>query len=510
MKKTTIELKLPVNYTKHDLLMLLKKKGHKDIKNLEIIRKSLDARKRNNIVWNLKVEINGIDISFTRRSELALDLQHSDRETHVVIVGSGPGGIFSGLVLLRAGFKVTLLEKGSKVEDRNIQIDELITNGIFNENSNFAFGEGGAGTYSDGKLTSRNKHISKEKDFILSTFINNGAPEEIYSMVHPHVGSDNLKIVAKNIRGEFLDLGGEIFFDTEFITFNSSLGKIKSVETSNGVIDCNYLLLATGHSSIPTYRELIKKGVIFNSKNFAIGFRAEHPQTLINNSQWGQEKIKGLKAAEYRLTAKTDSATVFSFCMCPGGTIVPSAAMPLTSVVNGMSNYNRDSEFANAAVVAGFNFQTEHNREVPPLEALDMLTELEQRYFNATKGYVIPSMKISDFLSGNLTGSVDKTSYPLGVTDYDLKELLPKSIIEPLKQGLTEFSKKLRGYETGNIMGLESKTSSPIQVLREKSGLCHNFDNLYFVGEGSGWAGGIISSAADGIKGALDIIKRES
>ncbi len=509
MKNTTFELKLPINYTYTDILKQLKRKGAKNVESANVIRKSLDARKKSNIVWNLKVEINTQEISYTRRAEGALDLPYKDFNKTVIIVGSGPAGIFAGLVLLKSGFTVTILEKGKKVEDRDADIEDLINNGNFRANSNFAFGEGGAGTYSDGKLTSRNKHISKEKDFILSTFINNGAPEEIYSMVHPHIGSDNLKIVAKNMRNQFLDLGGVIHFDTTFITFDSKFGGVTKVETDKGDFDTNYLLLATGHSSFPTYWELIKKGVIFKSKNFAIGFRAEHPQSLINRAQWGQDSIKGLKAAEYRLTSKTDTSSVFSFCMCPGGTIVPAAASAKASVVNGMSNYSRNGEFANAAVVSAFNFSDMLKREVSPLESLDLLQQLEERYFDATGGYSVPGMKITDFINGTSSGNIGNTSYKPGITPYNLEELLPHNIIEPLKQGLKDFSNRLSGYETGNILGLESKTSSPIQAVRDPNGLCSTYNNLYFAGEGSGWAGGIVSSAADGIKSALDIINRE-
>ncbi|QEN05500.1 FAD-dependent oxidoreductase [Thiospirochaeta perfilievii] len=510
MKKTTFELKLPINYTNQGIIDSLKKQGASKFTNYKILRKSLDARKKSNIFWNIKVEIDTPHITFEQRAKSSLNLIKTDRDKHVVIVGSGPAGIFSGIVLLQAGFNVTLIEQGKKVSSRDGDIEDLLNKAIFNPTSNFAFGEGGAGTYSDGKLTSRSKHISKEKEFILSTFINNGAPEEIFSMVHPHIGSDNLKIVAKNMRNEFLSLGGNIEFNTTFITFKDSFGRVNNIETDKGVVDCDYLILATGHSSFRTYRELIRKGLIFKNKNFAIGFRAEHEQSLINNAQWGVDSIKGLKAAEYRLTSKTDSSSVFSFCMCPGGTVVPAAALDRTSVVNGMSNYNRDGKFANAAVVSSFNFSQELKREVSPLESLDLLQDLEEGYYRATGGYSVPAMRISDFINGKATANIGETSYSLGLTPYNLVDLLPKGVVDPLRLGLKDFSRKLYGYETGNILGLESKTSSPIQVERSREGLCSGFTNIYFVGEGSGWAGGIVSSGADGIKGALDIIKRES
>ena len=500
------EIILPINYTKKMILTELKKQGKRDINTFEIVRKSLDARKKNKIVWNLSIAVNIKPMSFLKRTENSLKIKKIGTEKHVVIVGSGPAGIFSGLVLLKSGFKVTLIEQGKNVEERDKDIEKLLSKGIFNKNSNFAFGEGGAGTYSDGKLTSRSKHISKEKDFILSTFISNGAPDEIYSLLHPHIGSDNLKIIAKNMRNQFLGLGGVISFETKFLTFK---GNDNRVLTSKGDIDYDYLILATGHSSFETYKSLINSGLKFNTKNFAIGFRAEHPQYIINKAQWGVESINGLKAAEYRLTAKTNSESVFSFCMCPGGEIVPASAIENTSVVNGMSNYMRNGEFANAAIVCSFNFSKELKRDVSPLESLDLLQELEEKYYNLTNNYRVPAMGISDFINGVEKSCINKTSYKLGTTPYNIAELLPKTVIMPLKEGLKSFSNKLYGYETGNILGLESKTSSPIQVVREKSGLCAGFNNIYFAGEGSGWSGGIVSSGADGIKSAMDIISKE-
>lgn len=510
MKKDIYEVRLPLSYNRDDILKSLRKKGIKHTGKYIIERKSLDARKKPQLYWNLRISLEKDPPNFKEITDSVLGIEYKKRDKSVIIVGSGPAGIFSGLCLLMAGFKVTLLERGADVDSRDRDISDLLKQGIFNPNSNFAFGEGGAGTFSDGKLTSRSKHISREKDFILATFINSGAPEEIFSMVHPHLGSDNLKVIVKRMRKQFTNLGGEILFNTSFISMKHLTGSVKEVETTRGTLECDYLLLGIGHSSFETYRELIRSGLQFKSKNFAIGFRAEHRQEVINMAQWGQEEVPGLKAAEYRLTAKVTNSSVFSFCMCPGGTIVPAAAMPETSVVNGMSNYLRDGQFANAAVVASFNFDRVKKREVSPLECLDLLQELEQSYFEATNGYSVPAMKISDFINSGETAQLGETSYSLGLTPYNLKELLPQSVIEPLTSGLKNFSRKIKGYDQGTIMGLESKTSAPIQVVRSREGLCEGFLNCYMVGEGAGWAGGIISSAADGIKGAMNIIERES
>lgn len=510
MKKDSFEIRLPLEYDGDDILKSLRKKGVKRPGKYIIERKSLDARKKPNLYWNLKITLEKDPPNFREISSTILDITYKKHDKKVVVVGSGPSGIFSGLVLLQAGYQVTLLERGSDVEKRDRDISDLLEHATFNPNSNFAFGEGGAGTFSDGKLTSRSKHINREKDYILATFINNGAPEEIFSMVHPHLGSDNLKIIVKNMREQFINLGGEILFDTTFLSMKEKDGSVNAVDTTRGEIECDYLLLGIGHSSFETYRELINSGLQFKPKNFAIGFRAEHHQEIINMAQWGQKSVPGLKAAEYRLTAKADDTSVFSFCMCPGGTIVPAAALPETSVVNGMSNYLRDGVYANAAVVASFSFDRLKGREVSPLETLDLLESLERSYYQATGGYSVPAMKIDDFIHNRESGNLGDTSYALGLTPYNLKELLPGNILSPLQTGLNNFSSKLKGYDTGTIMGLESKTSAPLQVVRSREGLCEGYSNLYMVGEGAGWAGGIISSAADGIKGALNIIERES
>ncbi|MBN2616914.1 MAG: FAD-dependent oxidoreductase [Spirochaetales bacterium] len=508
MKNNIYELILPIEFSDNDIKIALKKKGVKNLKAYTITRKSLDARKKGSLLWNISVEINTLETDFNLLPQKSLNVKYKNRNKKIIVVGSGPSGIFSSLLLLQSGFNVTLIERGPEVDQRDRDITNLLKNAVFNSSSNFAFGEGGAGTFSDGKLTSRSKHISNEKDYILSTFINNGAPSEIFSMVHPHLGSDNLKVIVKSMRNQFINLGGEILFDTEFLSFNSISGLVKSVETSKGVIDCDYLILGTGHSSFNTYRELMNLGVKFRNKNFAIGFRAEHNQSHINKSQWGVEQVKGLKAAEYRLVAKTEQSSVFSFCMCPGGTVVPAAATTGSSVVNGMSNYMRSGKFANAAVVASFDFEKELKREVSPKESLDLLQHLEEKYYSATGGFSVPAMSINSFINGKCNLISRETSYALGLTEYDLTTLLPSFVINPLKQGLIDFNKKIKGYEDGIIMGLESKTSAPIQVLRNQNGLCQDFYNLYFCGEGSGWAGGIVSSGADGLKAAQDIIDR--
>ena len=246
---------------------------------------------------------------------------------------------------------------------------------------------------------------------------------------------------------------------------------------------------------------LMARDVPFIAKNFAIGFRAEHEQAVINRAQWGVDRIPGVKAAEYRLTAQTSGgAGVYSFCMCPGGTIVPAAAYAGTNVVNGKSDYARGGRWANAAIVAGLSLETLLARELTAGEALDWLDTLERKYYSSAEGYRAPSMTVKDFLSGKSGGALAPSSYPLGLAAADFRELLPYGLVEPLREGLRSFCGKLRGYETGQLLGLESKTSAAIQALRHPELLFSRYENLYVAGEGSGWSGGIVSSAADGLK----------
>ncbi|MDP2278726.1 MAG: FAD-dependent oxidoreductase, partial [Nitrospirota bacterium] len=278
--------------------------------------------------------------------------------------------------------------------------------------------------------------------------------------------------------------------------------------TTSGGIEADYFIIAPGHSAYETYRMLIRRGVQFRTKNFAIGSRVEHPQEIINKAQWGRERLPGVKAAEYRLTSQGDgNLPVYTFCMCPGGTVVPAAAYQNTNIVNGMSLYMRDGKFANAACVAEVHPDKLIGREATPEEALDWLGALEQSFYQYSDGFKAPFCSIQNFINRKEPAEIVESSYPLKLKPAALWNLLPAEVSSSIREGLKDFSRKIKGFETGNIMGLESKTSSPIQVLREKDSRCAGFENLYIVGEGSGCAGGIISSGADGIKAAINIIE---
>jgi uncharacterized FAD-dependent dehydrogenase len=329
-------------------------------------------------------------------------------------------------------------------------------------------------------------------------------------LAHPHLGTDNLKIIVKNLRQEFLELGGTILFETMLEDITIEQGSITEVKTSRGILDTDGLFIASGHSAYETYRMLMRRGVVFQPKNFAIGCRMEHRQEIINQAQWGNKRLPGVKAAEYRLTSPGDGKHhVFSFCMCPGGMVVPATAYAGSNIVNGMSYYKRNQPFANAACVAGLHPDELAGKACQPLEALDLLEQLEQRFFDYSNGYEAPACSIPDFISGKEKGKKMESSYPLGLKAAPLWELLPGGVSEALKKGLVDFSRKMKGFEQGILLGLESKTSSPVRALREPNGLCVNFENLYMMGEGSGYAGGIISSAADGIRAAVNFIENQ-
>lgn len=503
----SIQLKLPSDYTDEQLRKAITRQtGVKDF-NYSIDKKSLDARKKNDIHWLLGVLVSSKEIKeeeFITRQPIDIPLK--SRQDKVVVVGSGPAGFFAALVLQTAGFNVTIVERGSDVKTRSEAIGLLESSGQFNKNNNYAFGEGGAGTFSDGKLTSRSKHISAERNFILSEYVKACAPEEILYMAYPHVGTDNLKIVVANLRATFQDRGGTLLFEHHLTDIRLKEDKVVGVITDKGDLEADVVVLATGHSAYDTYRMLIRRGVAFGTKNFAIGHRIEHPQKLINMAQWGREKLPGVKAAEYRLSTKTTNGLgVYTFCMCPGGIVVPAAAFEERSVVNGMSYYLRNGQFANAGCVAGVHPDILLGHECTPDEILDWMDNLEERFFRFSEGYTIPANGAEDYIKRRESRTISKSSYPLGLQSAPLYEMIPGVVSNAIAEGIKAFGRKIHGFDQGLLMGLESKTSSPIQVLRDRDGKCNGFSNLYFVGEGSGYAGGIISSAADGVKCAQSI-----
>lgn len=507
-----ITLKLPTDYNDDQLKIAILRQLKIRQCTFNIESKSLDARKKSNIHWLTRVGVLSHELKGGEPSrQPTLTIPWQKRDTRALVVGSGPAGFFSALVLQKAGFHTTLIERGSRVDKRVHGIREFEAGGEFSPISNYAFGEGGAGTFSDGKLTSRTKKIAREKQFILESYIRAGAPAEIEYLAHPHLGTDNLRHIVVKLRKEFEELGGEICFETELKGMLVKNGTVTAAITSAGEIQTDVLLIACGHSAYETYQMLIANNVRFRVKNFAIGCRIEHPQELINMAQWGKTSLPGVKAAEYRLTANSDGhLPVFTFCMCPGGGIVPATAYANSNIVNGMSRYRRNGHFANAACVAGVNLESLLGKSVEPLEALDWLAELEHRFYTYAGGYQAPFSTISGFIHKKNSSRPVESSYPLGVVPAPLWELLPTEISSSISQGLEIFNRKLKGFDSGTIIGLESKTSSPLQALRDEKRRCQDFKNLYLAGEGSGWSGGIISSGVDGIRTALAIIQNQT
>lgn len=507
-----LTLKLPTDYTDQELTAAIGRQLNIQDFSWQMETKSLDARKKSSIHWQVRIgvvsdELKGGDPPAV--PELAIPRIKTN--ARAIVVGSGPAGFFAALVLTKAGFRTTIIERGSKVRKRADSIREFEASGRFDPSGNYAFGEGGAGTFSDGKLTSRTKNVPREKQFILSSYVRSGAPREIEYLAHPHLGTDNLRQIVRNLRSEFETLGGEIRFETMLEDLTIRNGTVTSVLTSRGEFPAETVVLAPGHSAHETFRMLMRNGILFRTKPFAIGCRVEHPQELINTAQWGRASLPGVKAAEYRLTSRGDNLLpVYTFCMCPGGTVVPATANETSNIVNGMSRYRRNGEFANAACVAAVNLETLTGRPMSPEEALDWLGDLEHHFFQRSPGYQAPFCSIREFIDRKTPSRPSASSYPLGLDPQPLWALLPDTISRSIARGLQAFQKKLRGFETGNILGLESKTSSPIQAIREPGGLCAGFSNLYLAGEGSGWSGGIISSGVDGIKTAMNIIQLNS
>lgn len=507
-----LELRMPTNFMGDDLRNQISATLGIRHFTFQIESQSLDARKRSDICWLVRVGISSDELPAPDAPprETTLAIPFAKRNKRVIVVGAGPAGFFAGYVLQKAGFDVTIIERGMEVRERGAAISHFESTGTFSSEGNYAFGEGGAGTFSDGKLTSRSKHISAERQFILQAYIDAGAPPEIARLAHPHIGSDNLRVVVQNLRGQFINAGGQVLFRTRVADLIADGKSVNGVITGNEELISDYTLFAPGHSAYDTYRMLMKRGIPFRTKNFAIGCRAEHHQEIINLAQWGRSSLAGVKAAEYRLAAETDKKQpVYTFCMCPGGIVVPATACEGSNIVNGMSLYQRNGRFANAACVAGIHPNQLAGKDVSPQDALKHLEELEKSFYNFTNSYKAPACSVQSFINRKYSDRhTADSSYPLGLVWAELWELLPTVVSGAIRYGLIDFCRKIKGYNTGMLIGLESKTSSPIQVLRNREGLVEGFDNLYVAGEGSGYAGGIISSAADGVKAAMNIIAR--
>lgn len=472
-----------------------------DITLIRIVRKSIDARGRN-IKINLTFEIfAGEEPSSPVENEY--HYQKVENSPEVVVIGAGPAGLFASLRLIELGYRPILLERGKPVGERRRDIDLLESNHILNKDSNYCFGEGGAGTFSDGKLYTRSK---KRGDIsrILDILYLQGADESILFEAHPHIGSDKLPGVVSSIRKQILQAGGIISFNTCVTDLSVSGNVITHVSTAKGErIPGKAFILATGHSARDMYFLLNAKGIMLEAKPYAMGIRVEHPQELIDNIQYHGRKDKYLPAASYNLVEQVCGRGVYSFCMCPGGQIVPAATSECEIVVNGMSISSRNSPFANSGIVVQViesDYRSYQNHQ--GLAGLRMQELYEQKaYRHASNGQRAPAQRLTDFINGRSSQNLPICSYMPGLVISPLHEWLPDFIRVTLQEGFRKFDAKMRGFLSRDavIVGVESRTSSPVRIPRDpESGSHVLISNLFPAGEGSGYAGGIVSSAVDG------------
>jgi hypothetical protein len=483
-----------------------------DIFEWRVVKRSIDARKKRPRV---RLEIEAfVGIKPPKEEPLRPLIKHAGKKA-VHIIGAGPAGYFAALKLLEHGIKPIILERGKDVRSRRKDLRAIQQFSIVNAHSNYCYGEGGAGTYSDGKLYTRAK---KRGDIfnILKLLVEYGAPQDILVDAHPHIGSNRLPKIIEAIRDEIITKGGEIRFESWVNDIIISKGRVASLKVNDDEeIDIANLILATGHSARDIYEMLHSKDILIESKPFAIGVRLEHPQGLIDQIQYRQsEREEGLPAARYSLSCQINGFGVFSFCMCPGGFIVPAATSPGELVVNGMSLSKRDSPYANSGVVVGVEDSVVKDYlKHGALSGMKFQSDLEKKIFenNEEGSQKAPAQRLTDFLNSKISTDLPDTSYIPGIYSARLDDLLPEHIVLNLKKGLRLFGNKMKGYisSEAKLVGLESRTSSPVRIPRNKETLEHpEVSGLYPCGEGAGYAGGIMSAAMDGQRVALIIAQK--
>lgn len=510
MKIILNNVKVPVIHNFEDVIRASQEKIH-DLDNIRIYKKSIDARRKNDIHYvysvvgdtNRNIEIFKDVTPYRETERVELDTPLSDKK--IVIVGMGPCGLFAGLILAQHGYKPVILERGEDVDSRHRTIKNSQNNSTINPQSNIQFGEGGAGTFSDGKLTTRIGDPMQK--FVLETFVKFGAPEEILYLSKPHIGTDLLRGIIKNIREEIISLGGEVKFNSFVKDIGFIDKKVAFVETDEEKIDCDSVILAIGHSSRDTYEMLNKKGVVMEAKPFAAGVRIEHKRDFINFSQYGEfAKENILPTADYKLTFN-GNRNCFSFCMCPGGSVVNASSEEGMICVNGMSEHARMADNSNSAIVVNVRPEDFNNN---PMEGIEFQRKYEKLAFMQGGGdYSAPVQLAKDFLKNKLSkGFEDVNPSFNGNTKFaDLRKCLPDFIVNGLCEGLTDFNRKIKGYtDCGSVLtGVEMRTSAPLRIVRTEIGEAQGFHGLFPAGEGAGYAGGIMSAAIDGIKSAVKV-----
>ncbi len=472
-----------------------------DVALVRVIKRSIDARQQSPKV-NLTLEIYSDGEG--EPDTIHFDYPDVTTSPEVIVVGSGPAGLFASLRLIELGLRPIVLERGRDVSSRKRDVAQINRGEQVDPNSNYAFGEGGAGTFSDGKLFTRSK---KRGDYrkALETLVFHGATPEILYEAHPHIGTDKLPRIMTNIRQQIIDAGGEVLFERQVSDIKLSGGRIEGVYCGDELIEGAAVVLATGHSAADIYEMLYRRGVRLEAKPFAMGVRIEHPQALIDSIQYHcDSRGEWLPAASYSLVSQQRGRGVYSFCMCPGGFIVPAMTRSDESVVNGMSPSSRGSRYANSGMVTEVRLEDlaplrERWGELAGLKFQRELERLARR--EGDGGQVAPAQCVGDFVAGRASSSLPSTSYIPGVVSSRLDEWLPRFIGDALRGGITEFGRRMRGYTTNDalVLGVESRTSSPVRIPRDAETLMHDgCRGLFPSGEGAGYAGGIISAALDG------------
>lgn len=522
------QIKVPIDIdTKEEII---KKASQKlkckplDIKDYKISKKSLDARHKPNLYYIyelditindeekiLKKNINNNDITKTPIEKYIIpNLGTKKLEHRPIIVGSGPAGLFSAYLLAEAGLKPIVIERGEPVEERVNTVENFWQTGELNKNSNVQFGEGGAGTFSDGKLNTLTKDKYYRMKKVFETFIKCGANDDIMYINNPHIGTDTLRTVVKNMRNKIIELGGTFNYNTCLTNIITTNNQVTAIEVNNKeIINTNILILAIGHSARDTFEMLNKMNISLEPKPFAIGLRIQHPQEMINENQYGKNYSKTLPQASYKLTYKaSNNRGVYSFCMCPGGYVVNASSEEGRLAINGMSYHDRNSVNANSAIVVTISPDDYGNN---PLDGMNYQRELEEKAYVLGNGK-IPTQTLKDFHNNVESHSLGNIS-PIFKGEYNLSnlnKLLPKEVLLSLKEALPYFDTKIKGFNQDDalISGIESRTSSPVRIPRDEDLQSIDITGLYPCGEGAGYAGGITTAAIDGLKVAEQIIKK--